>query len=120
MLVEDGAEDLAIYTDASGRQIDRDAVDFFRLTWDAKDLAEYVNVLRSPHRESEDTLSAYEGLTDCLPRRDECRACSDDSANESLNRDRHGDRCRDEPEDSDGMRSPVSPLSSWFQIRHEI
>jgi spectinomycin phosphotransferase len=71
MLVEDGAEDLAIYTDATGRQIDRDAVDFFRLTWDLKDLAEYLNVLRSPHRESEDTLSAYEGLTDCLPSRDE-------------------------------------------------
>jgi spectinomycin phosphotransferase len=71
MLVEDGNEDLAIYTSATGHHIDHDAVDFFRLTWDLKDLAEYLNVLRSPHRESEDTLGAYEGLTNCVPSRDQ-------------------------------------------------
>lgn len=71
MLVEDGTEDLAIYTNATGHQIDHDALDFFRLTWDLKDLAEYLNVLRSPHRESEDTHSAHEGLTNCVPSRDQ-------------------------------------------------
>ena len=71
MLVEDGTEDLAGYTDATGHQIDRDAIDFFRLTWDLKDLAENLNVLRSPHQESEDTVRAYEGLTSCMPSRDE-------------------------------------------------
>jgi spectinomycin phosphotransferase len=70
MLVEDGIEDLAIYTNATGHPIDHDAVDFFRLTWDLKDLAEYLNVLRSPHGESEDTLAAYNGLTNCVPSRD--------------------------------------------------
>jgi len=70
MLVEDGTEDLAIYTNATGHHIDHGAVDFFRLTWDLKDLAEYLNVLRSPHRESEDTVAAYTGLTDCLTSRD--------------------------------------------------
>ena len=74
MLVEEGTEDLAIYTNATGHQIDRDAVDFFRLTWDLKDLAEYLNVLRSPHRESEDTRSAYEGLTNCVPSREQWSA----------------------------------------------
>jgi spectinomycin phosphotransferase len=69
MLVEDGTEDLAGYTDATGHQIDEDAIDFFRLTWDLKDLAENLNVLRSPHRESEDTVRAYEGLTNCMPSR---------------------------------------------------
>lgn len=71
MLVEDGTEDLAIYTNATGHHIDPDALDFFRLTWDLKDLAEYLNVLRSTHRESEDTLRAYEGLTTCVPSRDQ-------------------------------------------------
>lgn len=70
MLAEDGTEDLADYTDATGYQVDYDAVDFFRLTWDLKDLAVNLSVLRSPHRESEDTVRAYEGLTACMPSRD--------------------------------------------------
>lgn len=32
------------------------ALDYFRLSWDLKDLAEYLNVLRAPHVENEDTL----------------------------------------------------------------
>jgi spectinomycin phosphotransferase len=71
MLVEDGADGFAGYTNATGHQIDREAVDFYRLTWDLKDLAENLNVLRSPHRESEDTTRAYEGLTNCMPRREQ-------------------------------------------------
>jgi spectinomycin phosphotransferase len=71
MLVEKGTEDLAIYTNATGHHVDHDAVDFFRLTWDLNDLAAYLNILRSPHRESEDTLAAYEGLTNCVPSRDQ-------------------------------------------------
>jgi spectinomycin phosphotransferase len=70
MLIEDGTEDLGIYTDATGHQLDQDAVDFFRLTWDLKDLAEYLNILRAPHRESEDTARAYEGVTNCVTSRD--------------------------------------------------
>jgi len=41
------------------------ALDFFRLTWDLKDIAEYLNVLRSPHEENEDTVRQHEALTDC-------------------------------------------------------
>ena len=71
MLVEDGDEDLAGYADATGHEVDPEAVDFFRLTWDLKDLAEYLNVLRSPHHQSEDTLRDLEGLTRSVPSRDE-------------------------------------------------
>jgi spectinomycin phosphotransferase len=71
MLAADGADDLAAYTDATGHELDRTAVDFFRLTWDLKDLAENLNVVRSPHTENADTLRAYEGLTACLPSREE-------------------------------------------------
>ena len=41
------------------------ALDFFRLTWDLKDLAEYLNVLRSPHEENEDTVRQHGALTNC-------------------------------------------------------
>jgi spectinomycin phosphotransferase len=41
---------------------DPEAVDYFRLTWDLKDIAERLNVLRSPHRRTDDTVWAYEGL----------------------------------------------------------
>jgi spectinomycin phosphotransferase len=63
--------DLAAYTDLTGEEIDRDALDFFRLTWDLKDIAEYLNVLRSPHDENEDSRTALEGITRSMSRRDE-------------------------------------------------
>ena len=67
----DEPDDLAAYTDLTGDEIDRDALDFFRLTWDIKDIAEYLNVLRSPHDENEDTRTALEGITRPMSRRDE-------------------------------------------------
>jgi spectinomycin phosphotransferase len=70
MLMEDDTEDLADYTNATGHHIDHEAIDFFRLTWDLKDLAEYLNVLRSPHRDDEDAVAAYAGLTNSVPSRD--------------------------------------------------
>jgi hypothetical protein len=36
------------------------AVDFFSLTWDLKDLAEYLHPLRRRHRRSKDTAFAVE------------------------------------------------------------
>jgi spectinomycin phosphotransferase len=46
------------------------ALDFFRLTWDLKDIAEYLNVLRSPHEENEDTVRQHGALTNCAAIRD--------------------------------------------------
>jgi spectinomycin phosphotransferase len=65
------SDDVAAYADLTGRQLDHEAMDFFRLAWDLADLAEYLTVLRSPHVENEDTLDAYEGVTRCMPSRDE-------------------------------------------------
>lgn len=70
MVVGDTADEATIYADATGHQLDQIAVDFFRLTWDLEDLASYLNVLRSPHRHSEDTVIAYEAITDCVTSRD--------------------------------------------------
>jgi spectinomycin phosphotransferase/16S rRNA (guanine(1405)-N(7))-methyltransferase len=63
-------DDAATYRDATGHQPDPIVMDFFRLRWDLTDLAAYTDVLRSPHRESVDTVKALEGLTKCVAIRD--------------------------------------------------
>jgi spectinomycin phosphotransferase len=65
MLVDDGTDAADIYVRATGTQPNEAALDFFRLTWDLKDLAEYLNVLRSPHQENDDTERQYQALTNC-------------------------------------------------------
>jgi spectinomycin phosphotransferase len=75
MLVAGGADEAAdIYAGATGTRPDDAALDFFRLTWELKDLAEYVNALRLPHREDDDTTSAYRALTRCAAIRQEWSA----------------------------------------------
>jgi spectinomycin phosphotransferase len=63
MLVTGGDDAAELYARATGTQLDRAALDFFRLTWDLKDLAEYLNVLRAPHLENDDTKQHYRALT---------------------------------------------------------
>jgi spectinomycin phosphotransferase len=70
MLVDDTAAEATSYADATGHELDQVAVSFFRLTWDLADLAAFASVLRSPHRRSEDTVKAYDGLTKCVSTRD--------------------------------------------------
>ena len=57
MVATDGVE---TYTRATGHDLDDVAVDFFTLTWDLKDLAEYLHPLRRRHRPSKDTAFAVE------------------------------------------------------------
>jgi spectinomycin phosphotransferase len=66
MVLDGGRGDAAdLYVRATGTQLNEAAFDFFRLTWDLKDLAEYLNVLRSPHQENDDTARQYQALRDC-------------------------------------------------------
>ena len=53
-------------TELTGRPVDGDALDLFRLIWDLKDLAEYLHVLRAPHTENEDTEREFRGLEHCV------------------------------------------------------
>jgi spectinomycin phosphotransferase len=62
MLVHEGRDAAGLYARLTGTQADDAALDFFRLTWDLKDLAEYLNVFRSPHQENDDTLRQYGSL----------------------------------------------------------
>jgi spectinomycin phosphotransferase len=74
MVAPDTVDVAAAYADATGHEPDEVAMDFFRLTWDLADLAAFTNVLRSPHRESEDTQKAYSGLKKCVAIRDQWAA----------------------------------------------
>jgi spectinomycin phosphotransferase len=62
MLVAGDPDTANLYAHASGTQLDQAALDFFRLTWDLKDLAEYLNVFRSPHEENTDTVTQLGAL----------------------------------------------------------
>jgi spectinomycin phosphotransferase len=77
MLVAGGAEAADLYTRATGTQLDDAALDFFRLTWDLKDYAEYLNVLRRPHEENDDTVRQCRSLTNCGAVREEWAALLD-------------------------------------------
>ena len=70
MLAGEPGELLAAYAEASGHPPDRVALDLFRLMWDLADLAAFSHVLRAPHRDGEDTATAYEGLLSCVAIRD--------------------------------------------------
>jgi spectinomycin phosphotransferase len=60
MLVSDGADEAAVYGNATGHEPDAVAMNFFRLVWDLADLAAYLNVLRAPHQDTEDARRAYD------------------------------------------------------------
>jgi spectinomycin phosphotransferase len=70
MLVDDSAEAATSYADATGHEVDQDAVNFFRLTWTLADVAAFTDLLRSPHRQSADTEKAREALTYYVTTRD--------------------------------------------------
>jgi spectinomycin phosphotransferase len=63
MVVSESGDEAALYANATGHQADQTAINFYGIAWDLKDLTEYLNVLRSPHLENEDTANAYRGLT---------------------------------------------------------
>jgi spectinomycin phosphotransferase len=65
-LVVETPDDTNAYADATGHAVDDAAIAFFRLTWDLKDLAEYLKLLRAPHVESDDTQRAYTSLVSCV------------------------------------------------------
>jgi spectinomycin phosphotransferase len=62
MLVGDAAGSVDSYTGVTGHELDRVAVDFFRLTWDLADTAAFTHQLRSAHRHNEDTMRAFKAL----------------------------------------------------------
>jgi spectinomycin phosphotransferase len=70
MLVSGASDEASIYADATGHEPDSVAMNFFRLVWDLADLAAYLNVLRSPHHDTEDARRAYDCVQMLLGTRD--------------------------------------------------
>lgn len=69
-MLMDGSAEVALYEGATGHELDPRAGDFFRLLWDLADLASYLEVIRLPHLEDEDTTRAYRRVTECVRSRD--------------------------------------------------
>jgi spectinomycin phosphotransferase len=66
-LVTTGADEAAMrYAEATGRDIDGDAVSLYRLAWDLTDIALFTKLLRSAHRRTADTEAAWLSLTTTL------------------------------------------------------
>ncbi len=68
-----GADDelIDLYVRSTGQRVSSTAVDFFRLAWDLKDLAEYLVVFRSPHDETADTVRQLQALADAAAIREQ-------------------------------------------------
>ena len=62
MLLGDDEEEPNGYAAATGHEVDAIAMSFFRLRWDLADIAAFSDLLRSPHRHTEDTEKAYDAL----------------------------------------------------------
>jgi spectinomycin phosphotransferase len=55
------------YQTSTGRDVDPDAVELYRLTWTLADIAAYSSQLRAPHEDTADTEKAWAALTHYLP-----------------------------------------------------
>jgi hypothetical protein len=55
-------DDARDYVAATGARLDADAIEYFRVRWDLADIAAFADLLRRPHRESEDTVRTLDNL----------------------------------------------------------
>lgn len=62
MVAGDDPGVLVRYEDGTGTTLDRCLVEAYRLRWDLADVASFVEVLRAPHDDDEDTRTARSGL----------------------------------------------------------
>ena len=65
-LVAEEPDDLARYTEATGRAPDPGALAFYRLRWALDDVASFVDQFRSPHDRTADTELAWTSLTETM------------------------------------------------------
>ncbi len=56
------ADDLSAYVEATGRQVDSSALEFYRLAWLITDVAAFVDQLREPHMDNADNAHAMRAL----------------------------------------------------------
>jgi spectinomycin phosphotransferase len=66
MVATDAGDELAQYTELSGRRVNPSALRLYRLRWLIDDIAIVVGDFRSPHAQTADTAHAWQGLTRSL------------------------------------------------------
>ena len=71
MLDRDWENASALYAEATGRQVDRKVLMFYRLAWDLTDIASFLGLFRSAHELTEDSAHAWVSLTDGIDVQDE-------------------------------------------------
>ncbi|GGO48838.1 phosphotransferase family protein [Streptomyces lasiicapitis] len=65
-LLADDPAALTHYTELTGRALDAEALELYRLRWSLLDVAEFVRWFRGPHGRTSDTQSAWDGFTGAL------------------------------------------------------
>jgi len=61
-LVTNDPDELALYTEATGRPVDTAAIELYRLRWELDDIALFTSVFRSVHARTPDTEKAWHRL----------------------------------------------------------
>jgi len=65
-LVDEDPDVLELYRSLTGRQVDAEALQLYRLRWDLTEICLYVDLFRHAHRLSDDTVVAWSGLQEHL------------------------------------------------------
>jgi spectinomycin phosphotransferase/16S rRNA (guanine(1405)-N(7))-methyltransferase len=66
ILAEDDTDAIHVYTAATGRTVEPNLLDLYRLAWDLGEVAIYVDLFRQPHTDGADTRKSWSGLTTSL------------------------------------------------------
>jgi spectinomycin phosphotransferase len=68
MVATPGGSELDQYAEATGHGVDENALEVYRRAWDLADVAAWIRLFRSDHRQDPDTDEAWALLTqaDCL------------------------------------------------------
>jgi hypothetical protein len=61
-LAEDDAALLDRYAAATGRELDRDALSFYRLWFDLAEIGQYLGLFHGPHEQSADSAEGWTNL----------------------------------------------------------
>jgi spectinomycin phosphotransferase len=62
----DSGEEAALYRDATGHEVDNDALSLYRQAWELADIAAYIDEFRSPHARTADTEDAWTYLENSI------------------------------------------------------
>jgi spectinomycin phosphotransferase len=66
LLATDSGEEVAIYEDATSREVSSAALSLYRQAWELADIASYIDQFRSPHDRTADTEDAWTYLERAL------------------------------------------------------